>query len=241
MRVSRIFTDQPLSPGGEITLNEATARYIAQVLRMRPGQTLRLFDGSGVDFEAELVRCDRRNGIVRVVRAASHEPLPGLRLHLGIAISRGERMDLAIQKSVELGVGAITPLFTNRSVVQLKADRLERRLTHWAGVIRSACEQSGRSRLPELHPPATLPEWLEVHTDGLVLFHRAERSLADCPAPGETLNLLIGPEGGLSESERELAFAKGFTAVRLGPRVLRTETAPIAALAAIQVLWGDFR
>jgi 16S rRNA (uracil1498-N3)-methyltransferase len=150
-------------------------------------------------------------------------------------------MDFAIQKSVELGVHAITPLHTERSLVQLEGERLKKRLEHWQGVVVSACEQSGRARIPRLRTPVPLDDWLSTHPQGLLLFHGAEHSLADLPPPGEDLNLLIGPEGGLSEAERGRALAAGFSAVRLGPRILRTETAPLAALAAIQVLWGDLR
>lgn len=241
MRVSRFFTDQALRPGSNIALDEPVCRYISQVLRMRVGQRFMLFDGSGGDFEAELTSCDRRSCGARVIRETSREQPPRLRLHLGIGISRGERMDFAIQKSVELGIAAITPLFTSRSMVQLKADRLDKRITHWHGVVASACEQSGRSLVPQLHPPSGLSEWLPAHPGGLMLYHKAEDTLATRPAPGAELNLLIGPEGGLSDAERAQAVASGFTGVRLGPRVLRTETAPVAALAAIQVLWGDFR
>jgi len=160
---------------------------------------------------------------------------------LGVGISRGERMDFAIQKSVELGVFAITPLLTERGVVQLRAERQAKRMAHWQGVLVSACEQSGRSRMPTLHPSATLGDWLATQRDGLMLYHRAADTLASVPHPGSSLKLLVGPEGGLSEEERAMALASGFRGVRLGPRVLRTETAPLAAIAAIQALWGDFR
>ena len=241
MRISRIFADQELQPGSDIELAESAGRYISQVLRLREGQKFVLFDGSGSDFAAELIRRGRRGCRVRIEGVLSHEQPAALQLHLGIGVSRSERMDLAIQKSVELGVNAITPLFTQRSMVQLQADRLEKRMAHWFGVITSACEQSGRSLLPTLYPASSLADWLGGHLGGLVLYHRADQTLATMPAPGDHLNLLIGPEGGLSETERALATASGFTPVRLGPRVLRSETAPVAALAAIQILWGDFR
>jgi len=241
MRASRIFTDQQLLPGNQVTLNASACRYISQVLRLRVGQSLVLFDGSGCDYEAELTASRRGSCTVQIVGEMSREQPPELELHLGIGISRGERMDFAIQKSVELGIDKITPLFTQRSMVQLKADRRDKRLAHWLGVVRSACEQSGRSLLPQLNPPATLSDWLAGHPGGLMLHHKASQTLATQPAPEGKLNLLIGPEGGLNEAERLQAIACGFTGVRLGPRVLRTETAPIAALAAIQVLWGDFR
>jgi 16S rRNA (uracil1498-N3)-methyltransferase len=150
-------------------------------------------------------------------------------------------MDFAIQKSVELGVMAITPLLTERSQVRFRNGRQERRVAHWLGVLLSACEQSGRSRVPAMHPPDTLQSWLTGHHGGLMLDHRATCTLSGLAPPGETLNMLVGPEGGLSDAERSLASNAAFTAVRLGPRVLRTETAPLAALAAVQVLWGDLR
>ena len=241
MRTSRIFSDQAMQAGATLTLDGAGSRYVRQVLRLRHGQTVVLFDGSGRDFEAELLAGKHRDCALRILREVSVEPAPALRLHLGIGISRGERMDYAIQKSVELGVSDISPLFSSRSVVRLNADRRNKRVAHWQGVIRSACEQSGRSRLPRLNPPSELSDWLSGHPGGLMLYHKAADTLATRPAPGSELNLLIGPEGGLSDAERAHAVDRGYTAVRLGPRVLRTETAPIAAIAAIQVLWGDFR
>ena len=241
MRTTRLYVDQPLTSGAELELGERAARYVSQVLRLRSGQTLTLFNGDGRDFHARLDQCGRRNCRAHVDEVLSTEPPASLQIHLGIGISRGERMDLAVQKSVELGVTAITPLMTERSVVQLRATRVEQRLAHWRGIMINACEQSGRSLLPELHAPCAPADWIEGNRPGLLLYHRAEQTLATLPPPTGTLNLLTGPEGGLSESERLLAEHSGFVAVRMGPRVMRTETAPIAALAAVQTLWGDFR
>jgi len=241
MRISRVFTEHPLQAGTTVTLDERATRYLSQVLRLRIGDDIRLFDDSGRDFAGELERCDRKVCRARITDVVSTEPAATLQLHLGIGVSRGERMDFAIQKSVELGVTAVTPLLTQRSVVELKGERLERRVAHWRGVIISACEQSGRSRLPVLYPPTALGDWLNTHRRGLMLYHEAAQTLPGLPHPGDSLNLLIGPEGGLSDTERQAAGTSGFRGVRLGPRVLRTETAPLAALAAIQALWGDFR
>lgn len=241
MRLSRIHTDRPLESGAEFALDERAGRYVTQVLRLRSGDSLVLFNGDGRDLEAELTACDRRTCRVRVGNVLAREAPAPLHLHLGIGISRGERMDLAIQKSVELGVQEISPLSTARNVVQLRGEREERRVAHWQGVVISACEQSGRSLLPTVHAPQALAEWLDRHPDGLVLHHAADDTLATLPPPGPVVNLLIGPEGGLSADERALALRAGYRAVRLGPRVLRTETAPLAAIAAIQALWGDFR
>lgn len=241
MRFARIFTAQRLQTGADVTLDPRARRHVSQVLRLRPGDRLVLFNGDGTDFDARLTRCDRRACQVRLGAVSREEPASALQVHLGLGLSRGERMDFAIQKAVELGVDAITPLLSERSVVQLDDTRREKRLAHWTGIVISACEQCGRSRLPPVHPPSSLAGWLEGRPGGLLLYHRAGRSLPDLPALRGPVNLLIGPEGGLSDIEREHALAGGFVAVRMGPRILRTETAPIAALAAIQVLWGDFR
>lgn len=241
MRTARVYIEQTLYADSEIELDERATRYVTQALRLHVGQPLILFDGSGRDYEATLLTGSRRRCRAQLGSAHPPEPPPGLAVHLGLGISRGERMDFAIQKSVELGVAAITPLLTARSAVRLDEARREKRLGHWQGIVISACEQSGRSRLPAIDPPTDLASWLENCRGGLLLHPRAERSMAALPPPGALINLLIGPEGGLDDAEQVLAMAKGYEAVRLGPRVLRTETAPIAALAAIQVLWGDLR
>lgn len=241
MRISRLFVDQTLRSGQDIALDERSSNYLRKVLRLRRGDALVVFDGHGCDYAATLTECHRQQCRAHVGAVLADEPPPGLRLHLGIGISRGERMDLALQKSVELGVDAITPLLCEHGVVQLDGARLERRVAHWRGVIIGACEQSGRSRLPDLDTPAPPADWVQQHRCGLLLDQRSATALASMHAPGDSLALLVGPEGGLSEAERQVALDAGYTGVRLGPRILRTETAPLAALAAIQTLWGDFR
>ncbi len=241
MRVSRIYTDQALQTGASVELDPRAARYVSQVLRLRSGQTLTLFNGDGTDYGAILTRCDRRSCVAQIDSRLAVEAEPTLQLHLGIGISRAERMDLAIQKSVELGVTTISPLQTERSVVQLKADRLAKRLAHWRGIAISACEQCGRNRIPGIAAPTALANWLTDQASGILLFHKADDTLATLGAPQGPFSLLIGPEGGLSEAERRQAVDSGLAAIRMGPRIMRTETAPLAALAAIQVLWGDFR
>ncbi len=153
-------------------------------------------------------------------------------------------MEYSLQKAVELGVTKITPLFTQRTLVQLKAQKLQRRQAHWQGIIQHACEQSGRSVLPEQQPAQTFTDWITqlkiTETTALLLDHRAEHSLAQIARPQSDVMILVGPEGGLTETERTQAKQQGFMPIRLGPRILRTETAPLAALAAIQMLWGDF-
>ncbi len=241
MRVPRIFCDRPLVSGTEIELDTRAQHYVRQVLRLRSGQALVLFNGNGRDVSAELTACGRQGCRARVGDIVAQEHAAQLTLHLGIGISRGERMDFAIQKAVELGVHDISLLQTARGGVQLSSERLPKKIDHWHGVMISACEQSGRSRLPTLNPPQSLDSWLNNYSAGIVLDPLAEQGLPALSPPGDDLALLVGPEGGLSESEYTMARDAGFTAAHLGPRVLRTETAPLAALAAVQALWGDFR
>lgn len=242
MRRPRVFSVTALRSGEVVQLDENAARHLMQALRLQPGAGLTLFDGSGSDFAATLVKARKGGASARVGERLREEPPLPLSLHLALGISRGERMDFSIQKAVELGVSSVTPLFTDRSMVQLKGERQAARLRHWDGVVRHACEQSGRSRLPRLHAPLALRDWLSAREgDGILLDHRGERPLTDLPAPSGPLFLLVGPEGGLSPQERALAARSGLQGVRLGPRVLRTETAPLAALAIMQALWGDFR
>jgi 16S rRNA (uracil1498-N3)-methyltransferase len=215
---------------------------VTQVLRLHRGDALCLFNGDGRDYAATLSSAGRQGATARLTAAGEPEPASTLRTHLWFGISKGERMDYALQKAVELGVTSLTPVQTVRTVVRLQGDRMERRLAHWRGVMINACEQSGRSTLPQLRAPLTLPDLLaDRPRNGLLLDPRAARSLPDLEPPGGGVTLLIGPEGGLTPEERSAALATGFTAIRLGPRVLRAETAPLAALAAMQVLWGDFR
>lgn len=241
MRVSRFYLDAPLG-AGEQALEGDLAHYISRVLRLGPGAPVQVFNGSGQEWPGEVLEVSRRQ--VRLTLAA---PIAGLAesplsIHLGQAMSRGERMDWAIQKAVELGVSQITPLFSERCEVRLQGERADKRQQHWQQIAISACEQCGRSRVPQVHAPVALADWLAtLEADlKLVLHHRTDRDLCNLPTPG-TLALLIGPEGGLSRDEIGQAETSGFTAARFGPRVLRTETAPIVALSVAQQLWGDFR
>ncbi len=241
MRVSRIHVDPALIPGELLELTERSSAYLGRVLRLGEGDEIQLFNGDGHDYPA---RIERRGPklCARIGAPGPSEPEPALAIELWLGISRGERMDLAIQKAVELGVERIRPLFTERCQVRLDASRREKRGRHWQGVIISACEQSGRRRVPQLEGAGRLEEALDQRRgSGLLLDPEAPIALTGLPAPGPELSLLVGPEGGLSGRERDMAVRSGFRAVRLGPRILRTETAPLAALAAVQTLWGDFR
>jgi 16S rRNA (uracil1498-N3)-methyltransferase len=241
MRTPRFYTNQPLHEDRSILLEQTPSHHLIRVLRSQPGSTVVLFNGDGSEYQA--VYAGNEDKLARINIASANKPSRESRLHIhiGQGISRGERMDLVMQKSVELGVQAITPLRTRRSQVQLDGKRLARRVSHWEGIIVSACEQSGRVQLPSLHPACGLLEWLDTGIENetaLVLDPEAEQALTDI-RPTQQVRVLIGPEGGLEDSEIEKAVEAGFSRIRLGPRVLRTETAALAILAAMQTLWGD--
>ncbi len=241
MRIPRIFVEHALQVGAQIELPAEVANYCLRVLRLKEGAELVLFNGQGGEYAARLLAAGRREARVEVAAFSPREAESPLPITLAQGISKGERMDYTVQKSVELGVARIIPLETGRTVVNLRDERADKRLSHWQGVVRSACEQCGRNRLPAIEPVRGYAEWLRAAPAGLklVLHHRAEQGLRALKPDERGLTLLIGPEGGLSESEIELAIASGFTPVCLGPRVLRTETAAITAIAALQALWGD--
>ncbi|MCU7647855.1 16S rRNA (uracil(1498)-N(3))-methyltransferase [Pseudomonas piscis] len=239
MRLSRFFIDTPLSLG-EHELPEAQAHYIARVLRMAEGDALQVFDGSGQEFRGTLVEVGKKRVRISLDESFAGQPESPLHIHLGQGLSRGERMDWAIQKATELGVDQITPIFSERCEVRLKDERADKRLLHWRQVAISACEQCGRSKVPVIHPPLLLADWLkQTAADLKLVLHPVAEPLESHARPG-TLAFLIGPEGGLSDAEVEQAQGAGFLPARLGPRVLRTETAPVVALAVAQQIWGDF-
>ena len=241
MRLSRFYTERSLSPGQTVTLEETTSHHLLRVVRLKPGESLLLFNGNGKEYQAVLEESGKAQA--RVLVQGSRQPDRESKLHitLGQAISRGERMDFVLQKSVELGVESIAPLWTKRSQVQLSGKRLEKRLSHWRGVIRSACEQSGRVCLPKLQHPAKLRDWHSINWKQslqLVLDPAASLQLSDL-IPAREIRILIGPEGGLEGEEISMVEESGFMRIRLGPRILRTETAALASVAAVQALWGD--
>lgn len=240
MRVSRFYLDTPLSEG-EQTLTGDVAHYIGRVLRLGPGAPVQIFNGSGQEWPGEVIAAGKREVVVKLLAAVSGMAESPLHTHLGQTMSRGERMDWAIQKAVELGVSEITPLFTERCEVKLQGERADKRQAHWQQIAVSACEQCGRSVVPLIHPPTALNTWLDGLTCDLklVLHHRTEQALSSLQRPSR-LGLLIGPEGGLTADEIQLAEKTGFQPARFGPRVLRTETAPVVALTLAQQYWGDF-
>lgn len=238
MRLSRFFIDAPLSLG-QHELPEAQAHYIGRVLRHAVGDAVQLFDGSGQEYLGELIEVGKKSVRVELREAIAGMSESPLRIHLGQGLSRGERMDWAIQKATELGVAEITPIVSARCEVRLKDERADKRMAHWRQVAISACEQCGRSVLPVIHAPLELDAWLQqIEADlKLVLHPVAEPWVSHTPP--RSLAFLIGPEGGLSDAEVDQARGAGFESARLGPRVLRTETAPVVALSVAQQLWGD--
>lgn len=250
MRISRVFIDSALQVGSEVDLPRDAVDHLVKVLRLDVGARVTLFNGSGGEYAASLSRLERRAATAAIL---AHDPVERespLAITLMQAVTRGEKMDWVLQKATELGVAAIQPIEAERSVVQLDAERTEKRRTHWHGILRSACEQCGRNRLPRLlaptgldaaclafarESPAALRLTLEpsaaatLDSSAFIAAARAARSVA----------ILIGPEGGWSDAELQCAAHAGFNGIRLGPRVLRTETAAIAALTALQTIAGD--
>jgi len=241
MRHSRLFLDTPLTVGQSLELGAEAAHYLRTVLRLKKQQELIVFNGQGNEYRAEVSLVSRKSVVIQVLSKQIKDIESPLTIHLGLGISRSERMDWAIQKSVELGVCRITPLLTDRCVVKLTDDKRQLRLRHWQGIIQHAAEQSGRTRLPLLQPIQTLTDWVSEQT-ALCFFldPYADKSLATYTPEQHQVTLLSGPEGGFTDQERAYATEAGFIPVRLGPRILRTETAALAAISAIQSLWGDF-
>ena len=240
MRIPRIFHAGTLNAQAELDLSESAAKHVARVLRLREQSPLVIFNGEGGEYKAHINAIEKHRVAVKLDEFNERNVESPLRIVLAQGISRGERMDYTLQKAVELGITKIVPLLTEHCVVELKGDRLERRLDHWRGVIIGACEQCGRNRLPELLPVTTLQAWLTTPVEGtrLLLDHRAEGSINSLDATS-SFTLLIGPEGGLAPEEQRHALSSGYKGIRLGPRVLRTETAALVALTALQARFGD--
>lgn len=243
MTTPRFYCPEILAQSGTAELPEQAAHHAARVLRLQVGDRVAVFNGLGGEGEARITDIGKRNVMVEIVSWHAVERESPLQVRLAQAISAGEKMDFTLQKAVELGIGNIQPLASERSVVRLSGERAEKRVAHWQGVVIAACEQSGRNHVPEVAPIRPMLDWLgEQDGSGLrlMLSPVAEVGLRDLLKPTGNVTLLVGPEGGLSPGEAEAAQRYGFTPVRLGARVLRTETAALAALAAMQTLWGDY-
>lgn len=243
MSAPRIWVEGPLEPGRPLRLPEGPAHHLGRVLRLRPGDAVLLFDGQGMEHPCRISAIGRAGVEVQVGEGRPVDRESPLELVLVQGISRGERMDYTIQKAVELGVAGIVPVACVRSTVRLNEERRRRRLEHWRAVVIGACEQCGRNRLPVVAPVQTLEEWLRIPSAGLRLLLRGDAAAGPgrLAAPTGPVTLLAGPEGGFTAAEVAMAEAAGFRPLRLGPRVLRTETAAVATLAVLQNLWGDFR
>jgi 16S rRNA (uracil1498-N3)-methyltransferase len=235
----RFYVEAPLSPGADIELPERVARHAA-VLRLRAGEEITLFNGAGGEYCARLAIPGRSRYTARIESRREVDRESPLAIILGLGISSGEHMDYAVQKATELGAAEIRPITTERSIVRLPKARIDRRLAHWQSIAAAACEQCGRNRLPQIAQVASLREFLTCPAAGTHLLLSPDASLALRELPrSERLSILIGPEGGFTAAEIGQALQAGFVGVRFGPRILRAETAPLAAIAALQALWGD--
>lgn len=242
MRVPRIYIPTDLTSNTEVELDDNARQHAIQVLRLKQGSAIVLFNGQGGEYEASLTKVEKRHATVLVGKYSTPQCESPLKVHLGLGISKGERMDFAIQKAVELGITEITPLFTERSVVQLDDKRQEKRLHHWQGIIQSACEQCGRTLLPGLHAMSNFYNWVRIvdaDSTKLILNPYTTTHLSDIKPTPTNVRLAIGAEGGFSNKEIEMALENSFLGLNLGPRILRTETAVVAGLTALQTVWGD--
>jgi 16S rRNA (uracil1498-N3)-methyltransferase len=242
MRLTRAYVDAALEPGAHVALSGSAAAHLTRVLRLRPGATVTLFNGQGGEYAASIERVQGGDVMVAIGEHRPVERESPFPLTLAQGVSRGERMDLVVQKATELGVSRLVPVLTERSIVRLDDEQADRKSSHWRAIAIAACEQCGRNRLPEVALPSQLREFLRQPAGEnvrLLLSPAATRRIEDVPRAAGGATVLIGPEGGLSDEEQALAEAAGYTAVNLGPRVLRTETAAIAALTLLQREFGD--
>ena len=236
-------TSDKLALGSQIKLSESAATHATRALRLDIGASVILFNGDGNDYHGELTFIKKNEVIAKIISCKEVNKESPIKITLAQAISSGDRMDFTIQKAVEMGVTEIQPIASQRSVVKLSGERAERRREHWQNVVNSACEQSGRAFVPTVAMPMPLNQWLASKPDAetkITLAPTAEVNFKQLPAPKGNICLLVGAEGGLTEDEITLAESQGFTPVRLGKRILRTETAPLAAIATMQTIWGDF-
>ena len=244
MRVVRQYVDATLAEGAVVVLPEDAVAHLVRVLRLGLGDPVTLFNGDGFDYAAKISSISKKSGEAQVLERCRVDNESGLHLTLAQGIARGEKMDLILQKATELGVIRIVPVITDRTEVRLDGERAAKRMLHWRGVVVAASEQSGRARVPEVTEAQTLANFAGDTSPGLrfLLDPLADKGIADAGIePGHRVTLLIGPEGGLSERDRLVLHAAGYQGLRLGPRILRMETAGLAALAAINALFGDWR
>lgn len=242
MRIPRIYHPESLKNQTQCQLSEDAANHVGRVLRMAEGEQIELFDGSNHIYPAKIIESNKKTVKVAILGGELADKESNLKIHLGQVISRGERMEFTIQKSVELGVNVITPLWSERCGVKLDGERMDKKIQQWQKIAIAACEQCGRNEIPEIRPMMKLTDWCKEQDNMLKLnLHpRAKYTIRQLPhIPPEGVRLLIGSEGGLSAEEIQMTEKEGFTEVLLGKRVLRTETASLAAITALQVCFGD--
>lgn len=240
----RFYSAENLTVGAIAKLSENAAIHATRVLRLSAGETIKLFNGDGFDYTCELISIKKSEVLAKISVSEAIENESSLNITLLQGISSGDRMDYTIQKAIELGVTSIQPISTERSVVKLSAERAQKRLEHWQNVVVSACEQCGRARIPLVLAPKTLENWLatnpQTNATRILLNPLGAKRLAELAKPSQETQLLIGAEGGLTSAEIKLAVNHGFQSIILGPRILRTETAALTAISAMQAIWGDF-
>ncbi len=243
MRIPRLFIDRALSSGETIFLPQDKARHISQVLRMRSGDSIKLFNDSGYEFDSKIIGLTKKTVQLEIRTSSQVENESPLNITLCLAIARGQHMDFSIQKAVELGVNKIAPVISEFSNVKLQGNRIKNKLTHWQNIIISAAEQCGRNRLTRLLTPVTYREWLnsDESTTRIILHPGSQQSMSATEVDNNNLTLMVGPEGGFSDIEINEAKVKGYIPIGLGPRILRTETAVVSALSNAQQLWGDLK
>ncbi|MCL1078456.1 16S rRNA (uracil(1498)-N(3))-methyltransferase [Parashewanella spongiae] len=241
MRIPRIYQSCTLTTEQTINLDDDAAAHVGRVMRMVAGDQLSLFNGDGNDYLSEIIQSGKKSVTVKILSQQENNSESPLNIHLGQVISRGDRMDFTLQKSVELGVNTITPLFSERCGVKLSGERLTKKIHQWQKIIISACEQSGRSTVPQIRPAMQVQDWCSEATSALKLnLHpRANHGINGLTIDNQKVRLLIGPEGGLSVDEISMTEQYQFTDILLGPRVLRTETAALTTISALQLKFGD--
>jgi len=239
MKSVRIYQPGQFEAGDTVQLDKSSSNHLIKVLRLKNNYIFNLFDGEGTEYTARL-EVTGKKAIAHLETASQTDNESNIKIHLLQGISKGDRMDFAIQKSIELGVTSITPVITERTVVNLKNEREDKKLQHWRAIAISACEQSGRNFLPQINPVITLKQAIENNDNALkLLLDPLSNNNIQSLSPENNLQILIGPEGGLSATEIDIAKNNGFKGIKLGPRILRTETAALAAITSVQLLWGD--
>lgn len=239
MRIPRIFIDVPLGENQTVELPKETSHYLSRVLRLPVDAQLRVFNGQGGEYLARISAASKSAMSLAIGEFDATDNSSPLHIHLGISLSKGERMDFVIQKATELGVAEISLLNSERTEVKLKGERLEKRVEHWRKVSISACEQCGSNRVPVIHPPVNLTQWLDNRDEPIKLIMQPGTNQPFQQSKPATVALLVGPEGGFSELEVQAANNASFNSISLGPRILRTETAPLVAISILQHHWGD--